>query len=135
MRPSFYHLFKFRLADYRYTQTLGLGELAARIFAGKDIIRLLGDGRGGLASKALNNSPGLVSGKAAEGYGNDASSGNITYGGSAVGLWCNTPGADETEARRIHISDTRIQSGTADRARGYSIRCIRDTPLQTVSLE
>lgn len=72
---------------------------------------------------------------AAAGYGNNATSGNITYIGSAVGLWCNTPGADETEARRIHISDTRIQSGTADRARGYSIRCIRDTPLQTVSLE
>ena len=76
----------------------------------------------------------------AAGYGNNTSTGNITYIGAAIGFWCNTPASPNTtgetpQARRVHIQDERFQAGTADRARGYSVRCIRDTPLETVSLD
>ncbi len=86
-------------------------------------------------SNALNTLANSVLHFPASGYGNNTTTGGMTYIGSAVGLWCNTPASSVTEARRIHIGDTRIQSGTADRARGYSIRCIRDTALPDTSIE
>lgn len=71
----------------------------------------------------------------ATGFGNNESNGRMSSAGSAVGLWCNTSSTDNMSARRVHIQDANIQTRAAVRSRSYSIRCIRDTPLQTVSLE
>lgn len=75
------------------------------------------------------------------GYTQSSSRSNATAAGlsNESGYWCNTPGQDENHinARRIHIRAkvNTLLTGTTSRATGYAIRCIRDTPLQTVSLE
>ena len=72
----------------------------------------------------------------AAGYGNhESATGGMSYAGKAVGLWCNTTSSDALNARRVHIQDQIIQTGTAVRSRSYAVRCIRDTALPTVSLE
>lgn len=71
----------------------------------------------------------------ASGYGNNATNGRMSSAAGAVGLWCNTSSLDNTLARRVHVQDTRIQTGTAVRSRSYAVRCIRDIPLETVSLD
>ena len=84
------------------------------------------------ALKTLADSPLKLP---ASGYSNNETSGLMTEAGSAVGLWCNTTASDATKARRVHIRANLVATSVQPRARGYSIRCIRDTPLQTVSLE
>ena len=69
----------------------------------------------------------------AAGYTNEAS-GNANAG-SSFGFWCNTAGQTTGTARRIHYSSSNLSAGSYGCARGYSIRCIRDTALPDTSIE
>lgn len=68
-------------------------------------------------------------------------SSNATAAGlsNEAGFWVNTPSLAENhaQARRIHIvaKSNQFSTGSVARARGYAVRCIRDTPLETVSLD
>ena len=87
-------------------------------------------------SGALNTLASSALHLPAAGFSNNAgSTGLMSEAGSAVGLWCNTTASDVTAARRVHVRDALLSTAPQPRARGYAVRCIRDTALPTVSLE
>lgn len=63
--------------------------------------------------------------------------GSLTTNGST--LWISTSGSPSSgvcnNARRLYYTDSSVATSPYYRARGGSVRCIRDTPLSTVSLE
>lgn len=75
------------------------------------------------------------------GFTNEGTTSGASAAGSANegGYWVNTPGQAEnhTQARRIHFNAKNgwFSTMTASRSRGYSIRCIRETALQDISLD
>ena len=71
----------------------------------------------------------------AAGYGNNATCGLMAEAGTSVRLWCNTTATETTKARCVIVRENVISTVPDSRARGYSVRCIRDTPLETVSLD
>lgn len=87
-------------------------------------------------SGALNTLASSVLHLPASGFSNNAgTTGLMSEAGSAVGLWCNTTASNVTAARRVHVRDALLSTAPQSRARGYAVRCIRDTALPTVSLE
>lgn len=90
----------------------------------------------GIAAKLLESPMHIP----APGYGNE-DTGNIASINECCVLWCNAPGAVNKAgkyetSRRVFFSATmtsnNLQTGTYRRARGGSVRCIRDKALDSV---